>query len=160
MVAVLQLLQHRLVVFLQCHFADGHKIVPCGTHLSIAFDLVLKLACLLHDLLRKLLIVPEAVRFDLRMEPVKILLRTLDIQGKRQIVQLRPDGIELHLILVKFNHTHNQNHTSTLIAPIIPEKSNSVKRKWKEHGDAPQRLPNGCVNTLPHTGNDIFRHLH
>ena len=105
LVALDQLVQHRVVIFLDRHLADRHQIVPMGTHLLITLDLGLQLTGLPRDLLRGVGIVPKAVRFDLRVQPVKVDLALLDVQRRGQFLQFRMNIIELYLVFIKFDHT-------------------------------------------------------
>ena len=105
-IAGLQLVEHRLVIFLNGHLADGHHVVPLGDHMGIALHLSLQLARALHHLLGGFLVVPEAGGLDLRLEPLMLLPASVQIQRIRQLVQLGTDIMELCLIIVKFNHTH------------------------------------------------------
>ena len=76
-----------------------------GTHLLITLDLGLQLTGLPRDLLRGVGIVPKAVRFDLRVQPVKVDLALLDVQRRGQFLQFRMNIIELYLVFIKFDHT-------------------------------------------------------
>ena len=51
-----------------------------------------------------LLIVPEAVGVDLRMQTFDLLLRRLNAERVGQRVQLRPDIVEFYFIFIKFDH--------------------------------------------------------
>ena len=103
-IALGQFGEHGVVVVLQRHFAERIQIVPLAAHFFVSRDLGLQRPALLHDLLRDLLIVPEALGIDLRVQAVDFLFRGLNAEGVRQRVQLGADIIELYLIFIEFNH--------------------------------------------------------
>jgi len=107
MIAVPELLQHGVVIFLKRHLADGHQVVPVLAHFMVALDLGLDLACVLHDLLRLLLIVPEAGGLDLRVQPVELLEAAVYIERCGQLVQLRAKSVQFGLIFFKFYHIYH-----------------------------------------------------
>ena len=121
-----QLIQHGVVVLFDGHFADGHEIVPGGQHLLIPLHLGLQLTAPLHDLLGDLLVVPEAVGLDLGVEPLQLFLAGAQVQRIRKPLQLGPEPGQLHLIFVKFNHTHNSNHALSKIALPLYRKKRSL----------------------------------
>ena len=101
--ALLQFLQHGVVVFLGGHFADGHHVLPGGDHFLVALDLGLGLLDLDGHLLALLRVVPEAGGLLHGMEPLQLVAHTVHIQRLRQTVQSGAAVVELLLIGVKFN---------------------------------------------------------
>ena len=77
-----------------------------AAHFLVPLDLGLNLPGLLHHLLGNLGIVPEAGRLNLRVQTLNVLFAALDAERRGQLVQLRLEPIQLHLIFIKFNH-HN-----------------------------------------------------
>ena len=104
--ALLQLVQHGIVVFLLGHFADGHQVIPVGEHLFIPFNLSLRLLGLDHDLLALIRVIPEPGSLLHGMVTLQIIAQGFHIQRLRQAFQGRTAIVQLLLISIKFN-IHN-----------------------------------------------------
>ena len=103
LIAVLELLQHGVVVLLGSHFADGHQIVPGSAHLLITGNFRLGLASFHGDLLALFRVIPEAGCLLHGMEPLQLVAQTFHIQGICQAIQRGAAVIELLLIGIKGN---------------------------------------------------------
>lgn len=105
-VALLQLLQHGVVVLLHAHLAEHQQVLHRAQALVVGLNLVLEVLDALRDLLGLLHVVPEALRGALGLEQVQLLLRGLQAQGLPQVLQHRPQGVQLAPVFIVFNGCH------------------------------------------------------
>ena len=109
--ALLQLLQHGVVVLFGGHFADGHQVVPGGQHFFVPFNFVLGLAGFHRHLLAPFRVVPEARGLLHGVKPLQLIAKPFDVQGIRQTVQGRAAVIQFLLVGIKGNvHIHLSFH--------------------------------------------------
>ena len=83
--AVLKLLEHGLVIFLDRHLADGQQVVAQRAHPAIRLDLALERAHAGDDLLALLRVVPEAGLGGLDLELLYLALRLLDAERPAEV---------------------------------------------------------------------------
>ena len=107
--SLLELWQHRVVIFLQRHLADGQKILQLGRHGMVFLQLCLQELGLDHDFLRPLRVIPEARRLLHGVKPLQLVPGPLQIERDRQRLQLRLQIVQLQSVIFKFNHSHRSH---------------------------------------------------
>ena len=99
--ALLHLGHQALVLHLVAQLAQGHQILPLGLAFFLSLDLVPQVLYPLLYLLGLLQVVPKAVGGALRLQHLGLPAGGLQAQGLLQLVQLRPQIVELYLIFIK-----------------------------------------------------------
>ena len=104
LVAGFQLPEHGFIVLLDGHFADGQQVVAQRTHLVVRLDLALERTHAGDDLLALLRIVPEARLRGLDFKLLDLALRLLQTEGLVQLLKLRLEVVQFHLVFFKLQH--------------------------------------------------------
>ena len=104
--AGLELLQKFLVIGLLPHLAQGREVLPLCNELLLTADLVLQLLEPLLHLLGALQVVPESVLSRLILQALRLGPGAVQIQGRRELIQLRLQVPQLLLVGVVFDQSH------------------------------------------------------
>ena len=127
--AGLQLLQHGIIIFLRCHLADGHEVIPIGKHFFVAGNLCFRLAGFDSHLLAFFGVIPKAGSLLHGMQPLQLTAHSLNVQGIGQTVQRRAAVVELLLIGIKCDIHCNLSLHISIVLLIITDFCLSVKTR-------------------------------
>ena len=145
-VAVFQLVQHGVVVFLQRHLADGHQVVPFAAHGLELVALALKRLRAHDGLLRARGVVPEAGGLRHGVQALQLVEQALRHKGGAQLLELRLQVVQFALIFFKFDHDSILQFRNIIYS--IAERSPPVKGNF---------LPVQLVKKVP---SGFFAKLH
>ena len=129
-VAVFQLVQHGVVVFLQRHLADGHQVVPGAAHALVLVPLMLQLLGAHHGFLRTRRVVPEAGCFRHGVQTFQLVQRGLRQECRAQVLQLGLEVVQLAFIFFKFNHGFFLRYSINSLSYSIAQAEESVKKNF------------------------------
>ena len=104
-VAVLQLVEHGVVVLLERHLADGHQVVPCGGHVCVFVALAFERLRAHHGLLRARGVVPEARRLCHCVQTLQLVEHALRQESRLQLDQPGLQLVQFCFIFFKFDHS-------------------------------------------------------
>ena len=107
--ALLQLGKQLLVLGLLAHLTKGGEILPLPDKLLLAGDFILQLLEAHLHLLGTLQVIPEAVLGGLRLQALRLLAGTVDIQSGGQLVQLGSQVPELLLVFIVLDQSHGDS---------------------------------------------------